>query len=107
MTYERGRNDWHNIQAEAMDPAAEPVEVTEELYDEMLNAVPPYYVPGGFLVGEPLTDCSLGTVYVHFARREDRFFARYSVGKRPETYIPLHYKPPVERCSPAGASITL
>lgn len=85
--YRRGRTDYGAIAAEAADPNTQPVDVTEEEYEEMLGCVPPIYVPGGFLVGEALTGHDLGTVFAHYAKRGDRYLARYAIHGRPETYI--------------------
>lgn len=83
-----GRTDYDQITREAMDPNTPPVEVSEQEYWDMLGAVPPLYVPGGFMVGEPVTDTPIGTAYAHYAQRGKRFFGRYSVRGRPETFIP-------------------
>lgn len=87
MAYQRGRTDYDQIAAEAMDPATPPVEVTEDEFFEMLGCLPPIKVPGGFLVPEPITGCALGSVMSHYAERDGRFWARYAVEGKPETYI--------------------
>lgn len=85
--YRRGREDYRKIAEEAMDPETPPVEVSEDEYWEMLGVLPPVEVPGGFLVPEPITGCDLGTVVAHFAERGGRYWARYAVRDRPETYM--------------------
>ncbi len=94
--YRRGRNDYRQIESEAMDPATQPVEVSEEEYWEMLEILPPIYTTEGryhdFLVMEAITDSAIGPVHAHFAQRGGRYFARYSVRRRPETFIPDAYR---------------
>lgn len=94
--YRRGRNDYDSIEAEAMDPATKPVRVSREEYWEMLEVLPPIYThPGNFhdfLVMEPITGTPIGPVHAHFAQRGGRYFARYAVRGRPETYIPLSFR---------------
>lgn len=83
MAYERGRTDYGAIVAEAADPAVKAVEVSEEEFDEMLGMMPPIYVPGGFLVCEAVS----GDVFAMYAERDGRFFGKYVVKGRRETYI--------------------
>lgn len=83
-----GRTDFDQIAREAMDPNTPPIEVSEQEYWDMLEVLPPIYVPGGFMVSEPVTDTRKGTAYAHYAQRGEKFFARYAVHGRKETYIP-------------------
>lgn len=85
--YQRGRSDYEAIRDEANDPTAAPVEVTEEEFFDMLECVPPIYVPGGFLVGECLTGDERGAVHAHYAERGGKYLARYAVRGKPETWI--------------------
>lgn len=87
MAYQRGRSDYAAIAVEAMNPATQPVEITEEEYLEMRGCLPPIIVPGGFLVPEPICGSALGPVVAHFARRDRRHLARYAVQGARETYI--------------------
>lgn len=88
-----GWNDYDRVAREAVDPNTPPVEVTEDEYWQMLEVLPPIYVKGGFLVMEAMTGTALGEAHAHYAERGGRFFARYSVRGRAETYIPLDYRP--------------
>lgn len=94
--YRRGREDYRQIEAEAVNPATDPVEVDRDLYWEMLEVLPPIYTHEArfhdFLVMEPITGSPIGPVHAHFAQRGGRYFARYSVRGRPETYIPDDYR---------------
>jgi hypothetical protein len=85
--YRRGRNDYQNIAEEAANPDVGPVEVSAEEYWDMLECVPPIYVRGGFLVGEASCGHATGTVYAHYAERDGKYFAKYAIAGRPETYI--------------------
>lgn len=85
--YRRGREDYAAIRDEANDPMTAPVEVPMAQLEEMLDCVPPIYVPGGFLVGECVTSDERGYVFAHFAERDGKAYARYAVRGRPETYI--------------------
>ena len=88
-----GRTDYGNIAIEAANPDSAPIEVSADEFYDMLGCVPPIYVPGGFLVGEALTHAAGGRiVYSHYAERDGRFFARYSIHGQPETYIGRNYR---------------
>lgn len=88
MAYQRGRTDYSAIRDEANDPTAQAVEVSMDELNDMLECVPPIYVRGGFLVGEPMTEDERGTVFAHYAERHGKAFAKYAVRGKPETYIP-------------------
>lgn len=93
--YRRGRNDYDQIMVEACHPATPPVEVSKDEYWEMLEILPPITVGNGFrdfLVMEAIMDSPLGPVHAHFAERGGRYFARYAVRGRRETYIPTDYR---------------
>lgn len=83
-----GRVDFDQIAREAVDPNTPPIEVSEAEYYAMLEVLPPIYVPGGFMVGEPVTDTPKGVAYAHYAQRGEIFLARYAVRGCRETYIP-------------------
>ena len=52
-------------------------EVTEEMYWEMLEVLPPSAWKGGaFAVGEPMTHDQLGPVHETFVKLGERYFAR-------------------------------
>lgn len=54
---------------------AEPVEVTEDLYWEALEVMPPIYRKGCFGVGEPLRHTATGEVVTYwFASRGGSFY---------------------------------
>lgn len=87
LEYKRGRSDYGNIRDLANWPECPPTEVSSDEYYEMLECVPPIYVPGGWLVGEATTGDKRGTVHAHYAERDGKFYARYSVASKPETFI--------------------
>ena len=89
MRYDRfgEPKDYRTIALAALDPLTPPTEITEEEYFDALNVLPPVYVPGGFLICEAVTDTPYGDVHSMYAQRSDRYFARYVVRCRQETYI--------------------
>jgi hypothetical protein len=86
MTYQKHRCDYTNIALEADDSAAIAAQISEDDFYDMLEAVPPIVIPGGYLMGEPLCDCDQGTVYVMIAIRQGLLFARYSLLGKPKSY---------------------
>jgi hypothetical protein len=70
-------------------------EVSEDEYDYMLNVLPPIYLslgpPGGFLVMEALCDSELGPVHAHYAKFGGKYYGKWAVKGRRETYINPNY----------------
>lgn len=76
------RFDWRNDRTFKAAPGQE---IEEEIYEQMLNCMPPHRLPrneitadyiGGFLVGEPYDfDPETGhTRYAAFGRRDGKFY---------------------------------
>jgi hypothetical protein len=73
--------------AEAAMHSTRCTECTEDEYWDKLEILPPIMVPGGFLVMEAFTDSPMGPVHSMYARINGRFYSKYVVKGRPETYI--------------------
>ena len=76
---EPAANAWAYPEIEADYKACRNVwrEVSQSFYDENLGVLPPVYVEGGFMVGEPLRHTANGGVVAAlFATVQGRYFAR-------------------------------
>ena len=62
--------------ADVMNSKAHMIECTQELADDALNALPPYYAPGCFGMGEPHSHADDGApITVWFAQIGGKWYA--------------------------------
>lgn len=82
-----GRNDYDEIAQYARTANAPATCITEELYEYLLNVLPPLSdsnARGGHFMSEMLTD----NVTIHFVDAgKGRYYAKYVVFGEPSTYI--------------------
>ena len=74
-----GKALWDEIQSNYYSGNDEWVETTEEMFDEMLGAVPPVaMISTAFLMGEPWNHNDAGqAVYAAFKAKSGKCFAKY------------------------------
>lgn len=87
-----GRNDYDEIEKQA-NHSVVPTEITEALFDYLLNVLPPFYGPkgtrsGSYFMSEFLT----GDITLQFVRGPNgKYYAKYVNYSNPATFIDPKY----------------
>ena len=81
-----GTTDYMAI-ANAAIADRKPTQISADEYNYALNVLPPIYAGMGFLVSEATCSSRLGPVHSMYASVNGRYYAKYVVRGRAETYI--------------------